>query len=55
LDLPLEIRYVDIPKSISKNYQNYTKADITKIKKAGYEKSITQLRDAVKEYVKYLR
>ena len=55
LDLPVQIDYIDIPKSISKNYQNYTKADISKLRSTGYEKQITPLKSAVKEYVSFLR
>jgi len=51
----LQIDYIDIPKSISKNYQNYTKADISKLRSTGYEKQITPLKSAVKEYVSFLR
>ncbi len=45
------IEYIDMPESIRAGYQYYTKADISKIRKAGYDRPITPLGDAVREYV----
>ncbi len=46
-----QIEYVDMPESIRNQYQYYTCADVTKLRKAGYDKEITSLEDAVKDYV----
>ena len=45
------IEYIEMPESIRKQYQYYTEADITILRKAGYDKDITNLEDAVKDYV----
>ncbi len=45
------IEYIEMPDSIRNQYQYFTQADITKLRKAGYKKQITSLEDAVKDYV----
>lgn len=45
------IEYIEMPESIRNQYQYYTCADITKLRKAGYKKEITPLEDAIKNYV----
>ncbi len=51
-----KIEYVDMPDSVKNQYQYFTQADISKIRKAGYKKEITSLENAVKDYVRnYLR
>ena len=45
------IKYIDMPEKLKDKYQYYTKADISKIRKFGYDKSITTLPDAIKDYV----
>jgi len=50
------IEYIEMPDSIRNQYQYFTQADITKLRKAGYKKQITSLEDAIKDYVQnYLR
>jgi len=46
-----EIEYIEMPASIRNQYQYFTKADITKLKQAGYNKQTTPLEDAIKDYV----
>jgi ADP-L-glycero-D-manno-heptose 6-epimerase len=43
--------YVEMPDSIRNQYQYFTQADITKLRKAGYRKKITSLENAIKDYV----
>ncbi len=45
------IKYIDIPQNIKSQYQYLTKADISKIRKLGYDKDITDFKVAVKDYV----
>jgi ADP-L-glycero-D-manno-heptose 6-epimerase len=45
------IEYIAMPESIRNQYQYFTQADITKLRKAGYDKRITSLEDAIKDYV----
>lgn len=47
-----KIEYIDMPETIREKYQYYTCADISRIKKAGYSKRMTKLKDAVSDYVK---
>ena len=46
------IEYIDMPDSIRNQYQYYTCADITKLRKVGYDKQITPLENAIKDYVR---
>ena len=45
------IEYIEMPDSIRNQYQYFTQADITKLRKAGYDKPITSLEDAIEDYV----
>jgi len=54
LNLTPNIEYIDMPENLKKQYQYFTQADISKLKKAGYNKPITELEDAVKSYVTWL-
>ncbi len=54
LNIPPNIEYVDMPENLKKQYQYFTQADITKLRKAGYNKPFWKLEDAVKNYVAYL-
>ncbi len=46
-----KITYVDMPDGLSARYQNYTQADMDKLKAAGYDKPFTSLEDGVRAYV----
>jgi ADP-L-glycero-D-manno-heptose 6-epimerase len=45
------IEYIDMPESIRNQYQYFTQADITKLRKAGCKKQVTSLGDTVTDYV----
>jgi len=45
------IEYIEMPESIRNQYQYYTCADITNLRKAGYDKETTSLEYAIKDYV----
>jgi ADP-L-glycero-D-manno-heptose 6-epimerase len=49
---PVNIDYIDLPGHLSEKYQYYTRAEMTKIKKAGYSNSLHSLEDSVTDYVK---
>lgn len=51
MDKEPNIEYIDMPLSIRNQYQYYTCADITKIRKAGYKQETTSLEAAIKDYV----
>jgi len=45
------IEYIDMPESIRSQYQYFTQADMSKLRKAGYKKQTTSIEDAIKDYV----
>lgn len=49
---PANIEYIDLPSHLREKYQYFTEANMNKIKKAGYNSSITALEDGVADYVK---
>ena len=51
MNLEPNISFIDTPKDIRKNYQYFTEANISKLKKAGYKKSFTPLEKGIKDYV----
>lgn len=56
MGVPPKIEFIDMPDELRDKYQYYTVADISRIRATGYEKSVTPLVDAVRDYVTgYLR
>ena len=51
MDKKPNIEYIEMPETIRSQYQYYTEADITNLRKAGFDKEITTLEDAIKDYV----
>jgi len=45
------IKYIDMPVELRTQYQYFTQADISKLIKCGYNKSITSFEDAIMDYV----
>jgi len=52
---PVVIEYVDMPESLRPRYQYFTQADMTSLRKAGYQMPFTSLEAAVRDYVTYLK
>jgi ADP-L-glycero-D-manno-heptose 6-epimerase len=52
LGLNENIEYFDMPDTLKEKYQDFTQADITKLKNAGYKKLVTNIENAVTDYVK---
>jgi len=52
VDRPVNISYIDMPEDIKDKYQNYTQADITKLRNAGYDMPFTPFENAVEDYVR---
>ena len=46
------IEFIDMPPALREKYQYHTRADITKLRDAGYEHEPTVLEEAVAEYVR---
>jgi ADP-L-glycero-D-manno-heptose 6-epimerase len=49
---PVRIEYIEMPTHLIEKYQYFTEADLYKIKKAGYSKSLFSLEEGVTDYVK---
>ena len=45
------IEFMDMPVEMSASYQNYTQADISKLRRAGFDGSFTTLEDAILDYI----
>ena len=45
------IEYIEMPESLRGQYQYFTEADMTSLRKAGYDKKTSTLEDAIKDYV----
>lgn len=52
LDLPKIVEYIDMPENLRGRYQYHTRADLTRIRDAGYVTETTSLDDAVLDYVR---
>jgi len=46
-----DIEYIEMPTSIRDQYQCFTQADLSKLRRAGYIKSIILLEEAIRDYV----
>ena len=51
LNKPVKINYIDMPNKLSKQYQYYTVADISKLKSVGYDKQFHTINEGVYDYV----
>ena len=49
------IEYVDMPEAIRNAYQYYTKAEMAKLRRAGYDRPFSSLEQAVADYVGRVR
>ena len=49
---PVNIEFIDMPEEIREKYQYFTEANLKKLKNAGYDKTILNVREGVKDYVK---
>jgi ADP-L-glycero-D-manno-heptose 6-epimerase len=45
------IEFVDMPEILRGKYQYYTRADISKLRETGYDRAMTPLAEAVRDYV----
>ncbi len=46
-----DVEFVDMPESIRDRYQYHTRADVGKLREAGYDAPVTPLGEAVRDYV----
>ena len=52
MGLEPKISFIDIPEDIRENYQYFTEADMSKLKKTGYDKPFHSLEEGIEDYVK---
>ena len=52
MDRSPEIAFIDMPEVLRGRYQYLTEADMTKLRRAGYDKPFTSLEDGVADYVR---
>lgn len=48
------IEYIEFPKDLIGSYQNYTQADLTNLRKVGYQKEFHDLSSGIKKYLDFL-
>lgn len=49
------IKYIAFPEHLKGHYQNYTQADLTKLRAAGYEGAFLNVEEGVKQYMSWLK
>jgi ADP-L-glycero-D-manno-heptose 6-epimerase len=54
LCLPPRVRFIDTPAALAGQYQNYTRAEMHKLRDAGYTKPPTPLEEGVRRYLSSL-
>ncbi len=52
MNLPINIEYIDMPDNLVKQYQNFTEADMSKLKQAGLNYKFNQLENSIEDYLK---
>ena len=52
MGVPTRIEFIDMPLAIRDKYQYFTEADISKLRKAGYNEPLTSLEEGIEDYVK---
>lgn len=51
VEVPCKIEYIDMPDNLRNQYQNYTCADMNKLRNVGYSKDMTSARDGIRDYI----
>ena len=49
-----EVEYIPFPNSLKGRYQSFTQADISALRKAGYDAAFLTVEEAVPLYLKWL-
>ncbi len=50
-----QIEYIPFPESLKGAYQSYTRADISKLRDAGYSEPFKTVEQAIPEYLNWLQ
>ncbi|QTF92759.1 ADP-glyceromanno-heptose 6-epimerase [Halomonas sp. BM-2019] len=48
------IEYIDFPEELKGRYQSYTRADISRLREAGYDREFRTVAEGVREYLEWL-
>ncbi len=51
----VRIEFIEFPEALKGRYQTFTKADLSNLRKLGYNKKFTALDDGIKKYVELLK
>ncbi|HVW20685.1 MAG TPA: ADP-glyceromanno-heptose 6-epimerase [Opitutaceae bacterium] len=51
LGRPPQVDFIEMPEALRARYQYYTRADISKLRASGYDRPVTPLAEAVRDYV----
>ena len=51
MNLPTQIKFIEMPETLRGRYQYFTQADMSKLRAAGYTQPFTSLEDAVADYI----
>ncbi|RYG53521.1 MAG: ADP-glyceromanno-heptose 6-epimerase [Chitinophagaceae bacterium] len=51
MELPTNIRFIDMPEDIREKYQYFTEANMQKLRDAGYEDGFFSLEEGIRDYV----
>jgi ADP-L-glycero-D-manno-heptose 6-epimerase len=54
LEMRPQISFIDMPTDLVKQYQNYTQAEMSKLRETGYPREPTSLEEGVRKYVHWL-
>jgi len=49
------IEYIEMPENLRERYQYFTEANMQKLRSVGFTKPFTELEEAIKDYVLYLK
>jgi ADP-L-glycero-D-manno-heptose 6-epimerase len=52
LGKPVNIEYIDMPENLRSKYQYFTQADISKLRKVGFNHKMHTLEEGIEDYVK---
>lgn len=48
----VKIKYIDLPEELKDQYQDFTQADITKLRAAGFKQAFVTIEEAIDDYVR---
>ena len=49
-----KVKYIDFPENLVNSYQPFTKANVNKLRKAGYKKKFITIESGIKKYLDFL-